>query len=116
MAKKGGGGDVLEALGYVALTVGAVWGLSYLVSGRATNNSPLVPDALENRIDEVVETLNNVFGHRWVTASLDYLQSRMALAMPGAAAFVNAVHWAEQHYGGYAGATKKQAALGALRS
>jgi hypothetical protein len=112
MAKRGGGGgDVLEALGYAALFVGAVVGLSYLTSGRGKNNSPFVPDAIEKRMDDVVEALNNIVGHRWVTVTLDYLQAQMALAVPGAAAFVKAAHWAEQHYGGHPGAIKKQMAL-----
>jgi hypothetical protein len=115
MAKRSPNGDVVQALGYAALFVGAVWGLSYLANGRGkNNNSPFVPDAIENRMDDVVEALNDIIGRHWVTVTLDFLQARMALAMPGAAAFVRAAHWAEHHYAGQAGPIKKQAALRAL--
>jgi hypothetical protein len=85
--------------------------MAYIVSGKGKNNSSLLPDAIEDRIDRVVAQLNHLFGEQWVNAGLDYLQSRMALAMPGAAAFVNAVHWVEQHHRGQSGPMKKQAAL-----
>jgi hypothetical protein len=114
MAKKGVDGNVVQALGYAAVFVGAFWALSYFTSGRGKNNSPFVPDAIENRLDDVVEALNKMFGHHWVNLALNHLQSQLALAVPGAAAVVNAVHWAERTYWGQSGAIKKQAALSAL--
>ena len=96
--------------------IGVVALMAYAVSGRGKNNSSLLPDAIEDQIDRVVAKLNQMFGERWVTAGLNYLQSRMALAMPGAAAFVNAVHWVEQNYAGQPGPVKKQAALQMLNA
>ena len=106
MAKRGGG-DLWQVLG----VIGVVALMAYAVSGRGKNNSSLLPDAIEDPIDRVVAKLNQMFGERWVTAGLNYLQSQMALAMPGAATFVNAVHWVEQNYAGQPGPVKKQAAL-----
>jgi hypothetical protein len=109
MAKRGSGDawTVLAFIGGVAL-------LTYLASGKGKNNSPFIPDALEDQIDGVVEALNSMFGQHWVNVALNYVQSQMALAMPGAAALVNAVHWVERNYRGQPGAIKKQAALQAL--
>jgi hypothetical protein len=111
MAKRGGG-DLWQVLG----VIGVVALMAYAVSGRGKNNSPLLPDAIEDPIDRVVAKLNQMFGEQWVTAGLNYLQSQMALAMPGAAAFVNAVHWVEQNYVGQPGPVKKQAALQMLNA
>ena len=111
MAKRGGGdaGKVLLLLGSAAL-------VAYLIGGRGKNNSPLLPDAIDDPIDRVVGALHNMFGQRWVNVALNYLQTQMELAMPGTAAFVKAVHWAEQNYGRHPGAFKKQAALRVLRA
>lgn len=111
MAKSGDGDlwKVLAVLGGVAL-------MAYAVSGRGKNNSALLPDAVEDPIDRVVAKLNEIFGERWVTAGLNYLQSRMALAMPGAAAFVDVVHWVERNHAGQPGHVKKQAALQLLNA
>lgn len=116
MAKRSPDGNVVQALSYAALFVGAVWGLSWLANGRGKNDSSLVPDAIENRLDDVVQALNNIFGHHWVNLALNRLQYQLAFTMPGAAALVNAVHWAERTYAGQPGAIKKRAALKALRA
>jgi hypothetical protein len=88
--------------------------LAYLLGGREKNNSLLIPDTIEDRIDRVVAALNQKFGKHWVNLALNFLQQQMELTMPGAAALVNAVYRAEQYYGGQAGAFKKQAALRSL--
>jgi hypothetical protein len=111
MARRGGG----EA-GKVLLAVGGVILLAWLVGGRGKDNSPLLPAAIEDPMDRVLAALNNMFGHEWVDRGLNYLQTQLELAMPGAAAFVKAAYWAEQNYRGQAGAVKKQAALRALRA
>lgn len=111
MAKRGGGdaGTALLLISSVAL-------LAYLVGGRGKANSPLLPDHIEDRIDRVVAALNQMFGKYWVTVALNVLQRQIELAMPGAAAVVNAVYRAERYYVGQAGAAKKkkQAAKRAL--
>ena len=107
MAKRGGGNEWLA----VGLTVLVGWvALSYLKTGRGTNNSPLLPDTIEDPIDRVVGALNNIFGQRWVTAGLNALQAQLQVAMPGVAGLVDAVYRAEQNYGHLTGAAKKQAA------
>lgn len=111
MAKKGGGdvGQVLLVLGGVAL-------LAYLIGGKGKNNSPLLPDFIDDPIDRVVAALNNMFGQHWVNLALTYVQAQMELAMPGAAALVNAVHWAERNYAGQPGAIKRRAARRKLKT
>lgn len=109
MAKRGGGdaGKLLLLLGGAALLV-------YLLGGRGKDDSLLLPDSIEDRIDRVVAALNQRFGKRWVDVALDVLQHQVQLAMPGAAALVSAVYRAERYYAGRAGAVKKQAAKRAL--
>jgi hypothetical protein len=112
MAKKGGGG------GWALLGFGsAVILLAYLTSGRGEENSPIIPDSLEDKIDLVVDRLNKKFGSQWVTFGLDVLQAHLQRTVPQAAWLVNAVYSAEQAYGYIqkAGATKKQAALQSAR-
>jgi hypothetical protein len=108
MAKRGGDNGLL-ILG-ASLLVGWV-ALSWLKTGRGENNSPLIPDAIEDPIDRVVATLNNIFGQRWVTAGLNALQAQLQVAMPGVAGLVDAVYQAEQNYGYLTGAGKKQVAV-----
>ena len=107
MAKRGGD-NALVALGVTAL-LGFV-AMAYLKTGRGQINSPLVPDRIEDPIDRVVATLNNIFGRKWVTAGLNALQAQLHVTLPGMASLVDAVYWAEQNYGHLAGAAKKQLA------
>jgi hypothetical protein len=111
MAKSGGNDGWKVAL----LFAGAFVGLAILTGGRGEQNSPLVPDILEDQIDRAVAGLNRIFGRQWVNNRLDYLQAQLELAMPGVAALVSVLHWAEQQFGPRAGAAKKQAAIRLLR-
>ena len=89
--------------------LGCFWYLAYLKSGKGENHSPFVPDAIENRLG-VVAGLNQQFGKYWVNTALVFLQRHVELAFPGAAALVNAAHWAERNHAGQPGFIKKQAA------
>lgn len=111
MAKRGGGdaGTVLFAIGGVVL-------LAWLLSGRGKQNSPLVPDAIENQLDRLVDALNGKFGHRWVAYGLDFLQAYLQRALPGPAGLLNTVLWVEQTYAHLPGSAKKQLAIDALRA
>jgi hypothetical protein len=98
--------------------VGAFIGLAWLLSGRGQNNSPLVPDALEDQIDLAVESLNQQFGHQWVTLGLDKLQGHLEKTYPQIAWLVHALLAVEQQSINWQlmpklamGQTKKQAAL-----
>lgn len=107
MAKRGGGDGWIWG---VVLFAGAAALYAYTKTGRGTENSPLLPDAVEGPIDRVVESLNRAFGDRWVTLGLNAVQSYIERTMPAAVWLVNAVYRAEQGYGPKAGAAKKQAA------
>ena len=109
MAKSGGDDALKLVLGGLAV-VGAVWALSWLQTGRGTNNSPLVPDAIEDPLDRVVAALNDKFGHQWVDRTLNVLQAYIERTMPEVAGLVSLVHRAERAYSGFAGSVKKQAA------
>jgi hypothetical protein len=105
---KSGGDDLVKAVGIGLAVVGTFWFLSYLQSGRGTsNNSPLVPDAIEDPMDRVVEALNDAFGHQWVTRTLNVLQAHIQRTMPEVAGLVSLVHWAEQAYSNHPGSVKK---------
>lgn len=110
MAKRGGNDPWIIGLG--AIVVGGL--LYYSYAGKGKDNALLIPDALENRIDRVIDTLNRAFGQRWVNAGISALQAHIVRTMPGVAGLVNAVYRAELQYRQYAnaGAAKKQAALG----
>lgn len=111
MAKRG------SSDGWVVLGLSVLVGwvvLSYAKSGMGKNNSPLIPDFVEDPIDNVVGTLNNIFGQNWVTAGIHSLQAQFRLAMPAVAAVVDVVYWVEQHYGHLTGGAKKQLAIGRL--
>lgn len=63
------------------LGVGAV-AYVYTKSGRGEQNAILIPDSLEGKIDLVVAALNERFGHDWVNAGLDTLQSYLRGSLP----------------------------------
>lgn len=89
MAKNGGGG-------WVVVVLLAALGIAYLSTGRGEQNSPLIPDSIEGKIDLVVKALNDHFGHQWVNYGLDALQSYLQRAFPQVAAFVYVVYEVEQ--------------------
>lgn len=100
-----GGDDTWKVVGAVVL--GAV--LVYLITGKGRNNSSLIPDAVEDRIDRLIEALNGAFGQRWVDYGLNALQAHIERTMPQFAVLVRLVYWAEQQYRLYphSGAAKK---------
>ena len=91
MAKKSSG-EGWALLGLLGVFVGLAW----LASGRGQDNSPLVPDALENQIDFAVDKLNERFGHQWVTLGLDELQGHLESTYPQIAGLVYALLTVEQ--------------------
>lgn len=106
MARRGGD-DALKIVGIIVLGVALV----YLITGRGKNNSSFIPDALEDRIDHLIEALNGAFGKRWVDHGLNALQAHIGRTMPQLATLVHAVYWAEQQYRFHSnsGAAKKAA-------
>src|SRR5688572_13383527 len=89
MARKSNGeGWVLFGVAFLSL--------AYLISGRGPTNSPFVPDALEDQIDLAVDSLNEGFGHQWVTYGLDRLQGHLERTYPQIAWLVYALHAVEQ--------------------
>lgn len=109
MAKKGGGDGGWALLGLLLAAVGLI----YLKTGRGEDDSSLIPNTLEGKIDLVVAALNQRFGHQWVNLGLDILQAHIERTVPQVAALVNAVYSAEQAYRHIpkAGYAKKQAAI-----
>ena len=105
MAKKGGGGggEGWALLGLAATFVGLAW----LTSGRGQNNSPLVPDSLEDQIDLAVDSLNKHFDHQWVNYGLDALQAYLERTQPQVAWLVRVLYAAEQQSKGWPLMTKQ---------
>ncbi len=108
MARQGGGEALV--LGVLA-GAGAAFVYVYLTRGRGSDNARLIPDALEDRIDHLVASLNRAFGPRWVTRGLDSLEASIERTMPTLAWLVDAVHHVEEAHAGKAGAAKKKAAM-----
>lgn len=64
------------------LGIGAL-GLYYLMAGTGReNNAMLIPDALEGRIDRVVDTLNTRIGKNWVNLGVQALKSFLRTTLP----------------------------------
>jgi hypothetical protein len=73
-------GKVAAGAGLLALGGTAYY---YLRDGAgAKNTTALLPKSLEDRLDRVVETLNQNFDERWVNMGLDFLQTALAKALP----------------------------------
>lgn len=69
MAKKKRG----ELWWLVGIVLGGL-GLYYLQTGLGSeNDSALIPDGLEGKIDRLIAALNNRFGHGWVSVAVDTL-------------------------------------------
>lgn len=77
MAKNSGGGG----WGLLGLVAG-ILALAWLKTGRDGQDSPFVPNAIEDRLDLLVATLNKEFDHQWVTYGLDFLQARLERMLP----------------------------------
>jgi len=114
MAKRGGGDGWILALGAVAV-MGLLY--AYAQTGKGENNSPLIPDSIEDRIDRVVSALNQTFGSWWVDRGFDAVRAYVERTMPEVAWLVNALFRVEQEYSHIrnAGRIKKQAALRLVR-
>lgn len=95
MAKRKSDGDKL--LGGALIALGAAC-LYYLKAGPdRENNAALIPDALEDRIDLVVRTLNTRVGKDWGNRGIETLKLllRRVLAVP-LVALVDVVYTVEQ--------------------
>lgn len=87
--------------GYKVLfgVVGTILGagtLLYLATGRREEDSPFIPNSVEDHIDRLVAFLDRTIGKPWVDLGLDALQSRLSLSYPGMTGVLNAVFYAEQ--------------------
>src|SRR5262245_2991141 len=70
-------------LGACTVAAGAFW-LYYLLAGPGRRkNAALIPDAIEDRIDAVVEALDARFGKNWVNLGLGALQAGLRKVLPG---------------------------------
>lgn len=91
MARKGGS-EGWALLGLLATFVSLAW----LISGRDENNSPLIPDALEDQIDLAIDSLNKYYGHQWVTFGLNAAQGYLERTQPHVAWLVHVLYAVEQ--------------------
>jgi hypothetical protein len=74
-------GAVLKGAGVLA--AGGV--LYYLIDGAGSQKtSALIPKSIEDRLDHVVDALNQSFDQRWVDVSLQFLQEALASVLPPA--------------------------------
>jgi hypothetical protein len=81
MGKKMTDGEKLLLFGLG--TIGVI-GLYYLTAGvDQEDNAALIPDALENRIDRVVNTLNTQVGKNWGNLGAEVLRSLLRKVLPG---------------------------------
>lgn len=77
------GDKVAVGVAVAGLTVVGAMGLYYLIAGFGReNNAALIPDAIEDRIDHVVEALNSAVGKGWVTWGADQLKSLLRKSLP----------------------------------
>jgi|ERR1051325_3447840 hypothetical protein len=78
MAKKKGH----EGLWIAGVVVGGLALLYYLQTDLEKENSLLIPDSLEGKIDALVERLNKTFGKLWIDLGVWYLKSQLQNALP----------------------------------
>lgn len=85
--------------------------LYYLGAGLGRDrNAALIPDAIEDRLDMVVEAMNTRFGREWVNRGLAVLKQALEETLPGPlVALVDVVVAAERagHHHGWNGARKR---------
>lgn len=86
-------GTVLK-VGGAALAVGALY---YIKTGAGSEkNAAIIPDVIEDPIDEIVDALNRKFGKKWVDQTLSVLEKALEHALPAkTVAFVRLIHRAE---------------------
>lgn len=102
------GGAVTAA---TALGVGLLY---YLKSGIGDSRSSLIPNSIEERLDRLVEALNQRFGKQWVTQALSSLQAGLEKFLPAPlVALVEVVYRVEQtgQEAGWSGAQKRREAV-----
>jgi hypothetical protein len=87
--RKGNDGEgwLLVGLGLLIL-VGVVY---YSETGQGENDSALIPNSLEGRIDFAVAALNKQFGKQWIDAGFAELKSYLEKTHPAVAALVDVV-------------------------
>lgn len=109
-----------KALGVTVLVGAGGFLLYYLLSGAGSeNDAPLIPNALERHLDQVVDGLNQRFGKRWVNAGISALEAALyGVLPPNVVGLVRAVHEAERIGArkGLSGNQKKQHAIRVARS
>lgn len=90
-----GGGLVALLVGGVVVAGGLL--LHYLTSGVGEDDASLIPNAIEDRLDRVVDALNRRFGKQWVQYGIDTLRSGLASMLPQPMVqLVSVVHQVEQ--------------------
>lgn len=72
--------------------------LYYVKEGAGSaQDAALIPDSIEEKLDRVVDALNERFGKRWVDRGLAALERGLSSVLPTPlVALVSAVHQAEQ--------------------
>jgi hypothetical protein len=78
MAKKNGN----EGWWIAGLVAGGLALLYYLQTGLDKENSALIPDSVEGKIDVLVERLNKTLGKRWIDLGVWYLKFQLQNALP----------------------------------
>lgn len=97
------------ALKWLAGLAAAGLALTYLSTGRREEDSPLIPNVIEDQLDKLVAWLDGTFGKRWVNRGMDSLQRALSSQMPTYAQFLGAVHAAESS--GFRGVQKRRFAM-----
>lgn len=98
MSGRNGSGGGLAALvvGGVVFAAGGLL-LHYLTSGVGEDDASLIPNAIEDRLDRIVDALNRRFGKQWVQYGIDTLRSGLASVLPQPMVqLVSVVHQVEQ--------------------
>lgn len=91
MGKKKSDGEKLLIFGLGAI---GLIGLYYLTAGYdRKDNAALIPDAFEDRIDQVVGVLNAQFGKNWSRFGAEVLKSSLRKTLPATlVALVDAIY------------------------
>lgn len=82
MSGRNGSGGGLAALLVGGVVVAGGLLLHYLTSGVGDDDASLIPNAIEDRLDRVVDALNRRFGKQWVQYGIDTLRSGLASMLP----------------------------------
>lgn len=97
MSGRNGSGGGLAALLVGGVVVAGGLLLHYLTSGVGDDDASLIPNAIEDRLDRIVDALNRRFGKQWVQYGIDTLRSGLAGMLPQPMVqLVSVVHQVEQ--------------------